>query len=290
MTSATPRVAGRVRRGPTRVGSTTSVSWALPAALLAPMALFVLGLFVLPFVMVVTTAFTDAATDSWSLTNFQEFFSRSVGWTALRNTLIIGVGTTVVAAAVAVPYAYGMVRHPRWRALFIAVLFAPLLINGVVRVFGYQLLARFVDRVWPWGDLPLLYSLTGVVISLVVFMFPQMTVAVFASLDRMDRRLVDAAQTLGAGNWQVFRTVVLPAARPGIVAGSIITFGASAGSYLAPAMVGGGRVPAMPTLIYGSVSGAGSWNFGAAVAVVLMAIILPLMILSLAQSTRRSVP
>ncbi|MFC0531552.1 ABC transporter permease [Phytohabitans kaempferiae] len=260
--------------------------------LVLPLVGFVVLLFVLPFVAVARSGFgemTAGQVSGFSVENYATFLGSSLYLKALLNTLIIGAATVVLAALAGLPYAYLLRTKPRLRTFAIFALFAPLLVNGVVRVYGVQLLVRAVNRglaALGIPELPVLYSMYGIVIGMVLFMFPQMTIAIYASLDRMDDRLAEAARTLGAGRWQIIRHVVLPHARPGLVAGGVLTFAAAAGSYLGPAMLGGGKVVTMPTLIYSSFSATGDWSFGAAVATILTVVLLPIMAYSMVRSMR----
>lgn len=246
--------------------------------LATPLTVFSLLFFVGPFLTVVQSALLlDGAA---GLDNFARAFDSPVFWRAVANTVRSSLWAVVITAGIAVPFAYGLVMRPRGRQLMLSLLFAPLVINGIVRIYGLQatlnlLNQTLVDLGLISMPLPLNYSMTGIVIGLVVFQLPLMTIAVWASLARLDHTLIAAARTLGAGRLRTLLHVVLPSAVPGLVGGSILVFANSAGSFILPAMLGGGRVLTLPQLVFNSVSTDVEWGYGSALALILVVIVLP---------------
>jgi putative spermidine/putrescine transport system permease protein len=244
-------------------------------------------MFLYPAISVIRTSVAesnDLHAGGFSLDHYISFFSDELYVSALRNTLLIAVLTSLITGAFGLVYAYQLTVRPGLRRLQLALLLTPLLVNGVVRIFGLQLGLISVNDLLTWlglidAPLGLNYSFTGIVIALVMFQFPFMAMAVYASLSRLDMSLVEAAQTLGAGRISVLLRVVFPLAVPGLVAGGVLTFAAAAGTFIVPAMMGGGRVNTVPQMIYTSVSQSQLWATASAFAVILVVVlVIPIMI------------
>jgi len=253
----------------------------------APLLLFTAFMFVYPAVSVIRTSLAESnALDAggFTLRHYVDFFSDELYVKALTNTLSIAVLTVLVTGVLGLVYAYQLTMRPGLRQLQLALLLTPLLVNGVVRIFGLQLgLISVDDLLGRLGltdsPLGLNYSFTGIVIALVMFQFPFMAMAIYASLSRLDTSLVEAAQTLGANRFSVLLRVVFPLAVPGLVAGGVLTFAAAAGTFIVPAMMGGGRVNTVPQMIYTSVSQSQLWATASAFAVILVVVlVIPIML------------
>lgn len=251
-------------------------------SLAAPILIMSLIVFVVPFLSVIRTSVAPGrglASDGWSWEHYQRVFSDSVYLRALVNTLWLAAVAVVITAGLGLVYAYLLATRPRFQKLQLALLLAPLLINGVVRIFGLQLGVEALNRLLVDSGLlerPLniIYSPAGVILAFVMFQFPFMAAAIFASLARLDTSLLEAARTLGAGRVQTFLRLVLPMAMPGVAAGSVLSFAGAAGSYIVPAMMGGGRVVTMPQMIFSSVGQMNEWGAASALAVVLITVLL----------------
>lgn len=247
-----------------------------------PIAVFLLIMFVSPFVIVVVSAFSG---DEGVAANFARAFGSVVFWQAVKNTVISALLTVLITGAVALPFGYGLIMHARGRNVMLALLFAPLVINGIVRIYGMEAGLGLINTVLTklgiiHDALPLNDSMPSIVIGFSGFMFPLMAVATYSSLARLDHSLIHAARTLGANRWRVLLHVVLPSAVPGLASGAILVFAASAGSYILPAMMGGGKVITLPQLVYDSISTNVGWNYSAALSLVLVALVVPFLLIA----------
>lgn len=128
--------------------------------------------------------------------------------------------------------------------------------------------------------LPLLFNEWAVLIGLVHTFLPFMVFPLYASLEKLDPTLLEAARDLGASRWTRFRRVVLPACAPGIAAGAILVFVPSLGSFVTPDLLGGARSMMVGNLIQNQMLLARDWPFGSALSVWLMAICLGLILLA----------
>ena len=120
----------------------------------------------------------------------------------------------------------------------------------------------------------LLFTFTGIVIALVHVLVPFMVLAVWASLQKLDATTEQAAQSLGAGLPTVLRRIVFPQVIPGVLSGGLIVFSLAASAFATPAIIGGRRLKVVPTTIYDEFLGNLNWPLGAALAVILLAIVL----------------
>jgi len=109
---------------------------------------------------------------------------------------------------------------------------------------------------------------------LVYSFLPFMILPIYSTLEQLDPRLVEASHDLYAGRIQTFLNVIWPAAKPGVAAGSILVFAPALGAFVAPDLLGGGKVMLLGNLIQNQFSTARNWPFGAAVAILLTVVVL----------------
>lgn len=254
-------------------GSRFSVS--PPWALATPLILVGVALFVIPVALVVTASVEGEN----ALEQYGAFLTSGYHLQILLRTVLLSVVSVLITALLSFPFAYFLAtRSSRIAALCVIALFLPMLVNAVVRIFGIQVFLRSLNNLLGLVGLPALptaYNENAVVIAFVMFLFPYMTLPIFASLSHMNLSIVEAARTLGAGAGAVMARVVLPSARPGLIAGSVMCFALASGSFIVPAMMGGGRVQTMPLLVYNAVATASNFAFAAATAMILLVVVLP---------------
>lgn len=216
--------------------------------------------------------------DGFTLAHFQRFLSDpfylSVLWRTVRLSLVI----TLICAAIGFPLAYIMARvGPRQRLWLIVLVILPLMTSVVIRTFGWMvLLSRsglipellrdmgLVER-----NFAIMRTEAAIVIGMVQVLLPFMTLSILGVISRIDVRLEEAARTMGCSFLQTLRSVVLPLAMPGVVAGSLLVFTLSASSFVTPNLLGGSRIQVLAASIYRSVTQTLDWQFAAAQAVIL---------------------
>lgn len=181
------------------------------------------------------------------------------------------------------PMAYHMAtRAPEKRNLWIMLVTIPFWTNLLIRTYAWILILRdegLMNRVLmalhiTSQPLQLLYNDFAVGIGLLYSYLPFMVLPIYANLERMDWRLTEAAADLYANRWRTLWKVTIPLAAPGILAGCVLVFIPAIGSYLAPALLGGGQSLMIGTMIEQQFGTAGNWPFGSAASVVLMAVVL----------------
>lgn len=265
------------------------------AALLAPATLLFVAVLVIPLVMTVFLSFYSwgqytGIVEVFTRENWIEVFSDPYFGEIFLRTLRIAVLTTLVAALFGTPEAYILKRmSPRWRGMFLLVILGPLLMSVVARTLGWALLfggANGVANQALMGlglidaPLPFMFTETGVVVALAHVMMPFMVLSVWASLQRLDPQVENAARSLGASQFTIVHRVLLPQIMPGILSGAIIVFALSASAFATPAIIGGRRLKVAATLAYDEFLNTLDWPLGAAVAVLLLIAIVLIIVAS----------
>jgi ABC-type spermidine/putrescine transport system permease subunit I len=191
--------------------------------------------------------------------------------------------TTIGSLMLALPLAYYVVRFvsPRWRVLLVLALIVPGWVSVLIRTYSWNLVigesglmnwlllsAGVIDE-----PIKLLFTKAAVVIGLIYIYLPYMLVPIYASIERLDNSVLEAAENLGAGPLRRFLHVTLPLIAPGIIAGCVITFIPAVGEYLVPNMLGGLKGMMYGNLITTAFSNF-DWPFGSALSMVLLVSIL----------------
>ncbi|WP_028552309.1 putative 2-aminoethylphosphonate ABC transporter permease subunit [Paenibacillus sp. UNC451MF] len=230
----------------------------------------------IPLCLLFAKAFVDREDTFIGLANFVQYFSTPSLFRSLTNTLYISVVSTVIAASLAFLYAYGIVRTAiRGKAFFkyaaLLPLFAPTMMHGIALtyLFGNQgLVTTGFFGFFPQGIKIPLYGPVGIIISEVIYLFPQAFMIFAAALSMTDYRLYEAAKTLGAGKTRTFMTVTLPSVKYGLISAIFVCFTASFTDFGAPQAVGG-QFNVLATDIYKQVIGQQNFSMGAAVGILL---------------------
>jgi putative spermidine/putrescine transport system permease protein len=260
--------------------------WARATILLTPpLAWFVL-LYLAALVVLLITAFwqinpfTTNIERVWSLTNFTTIFSSPAYRGIILRTVGMAAVVTLTDSVVAFPFAYFMARvaKPRTRtALFVAILL-PLWASYLAKVYSWLLIFTH-DGPLEWGlgkiglgQVHLIYTNWAVFTVFCYLWLPFMIIPVYAALERIPASQLEASQDLGARTWRTVRSVMLPLALPGIVAGSIFTFSLTLGDYITPLLVGGTSANFMGNIIYSNIGIANNVPFAAAMAMIPIAI------------------
>jgi putative spermidine/putrescine transport system permease protein len=247
----------------------------LPIGLMAMMSFLTGNPVVAPNVTLTTRHYARIIGDPYYL---------EVIWTTIR----IGLLTTLIALAIGYPLAHWMARikSRAGHALLLMAVLAPMLTGIVVRTFAWmtllsdkgvinQTLISFGLIIQP---LKLMYNETGTVIGLVHIYVPFMVLTLTGVIGRIDERLEQAAENLGASPLRAFLEVTLPLSLPGILAGSLLVFALSISAYVTPILLGGFQVMTLPILIYQQISANFNVSFAAALGMVLLLVSLALVV------------
>jgi putative spermidine/putrescine transport system permease protein len=226
--------------------------------------------------------------------NYTWFFSTPVNITVLQRTFVLSLVVTLICLLLAYPYAYLMTFvNAGWRVLMIIVVLAPFWTSPLVRNFAWISLLQdngVINDALAWlgfGRIRMLGEVKGVAIGMVHITLPFMILPLFATLEKIDRRLLDAAASLGARPSVAFVRIYIPLSFPGIVSGSLLVFVVSLGFYLTPAMLGSPQQSMLSQLVVTQVAVLGAWGRSGAMGAVLLAATLALLGLA-ALAARRS--
>jgi spermidine/putrescine transport system permease protein len=209
----------------------------------------VLLLLHLPLLILVAFAFNASRFSvewtGFTLAWFRGLLDRPDILDGLRNSLIVGVSSTVISTVLGTMLALALSRHRfRGRRAVESLLYVPLVTPEIV--VGISLLVLF-------AAIGVRLGLTTIVLAHVAFSISFVTVVVRARLAGMDAHLEEAAMTLGAGPWRSFRRVTLPLIMPGVVAGALLAFTLSFDDYVITSFVSGSGSSTLPVVIYGMV-------------------------------------
>jgi putative spermidine/putrescine transport system permease protein len=259
--------------------------WLRPILLLLP-PLGWLGVFYLASLTVLflsafwgIDSFTGKLNHVWNVDNFRTLWDDSIYRHIAWHTLWMATLVTLTDAVLALPFAYFMARiaAPRLRAVLFVLVLLPLWSSYLARIYAWRLILAHDGALnWSLGkvglpSLGVAYTDWAMWIVFSYVWLPFMILPVYAAMERIPDSYVEASQDLGARGWRTTRSVVLPLALPGIVAGSIFTFALTLGDYITPLLVGNSQF--IGTVIYRNVQGlTNNLPFAAAYATVPLAI------------------
>jgi spermidine/putrescine transport system permease protein len=207
----------------------------------------------------------------------------------------IAATATVIALLIGYPAAFAIsLAPPRRHTLLLFLVMLPFWTSYLVRTYAWMVLlnrAGLVNAALIGGGLrseplDMLYTEFAVVLGLVYSYLPFVILAIYTSISRLDRALLEASADLGAGAWRTFRKVMLPLTLPGIATGAVFIFVLSIGNFVTADLLGGGRVQMVGNLVYDQFLTARDWPFGAALALGLIAVMMILLFLQAAISGR----
>lgn len=221
--------------------------WGLVPLYVVQLALFVVPLAIM-FVYSFWTTQNFQIVTAWTLDNYRTFFASWTYPVVLLRTLVTSLIITLLTLLMAYPLAYVIVRHARrWQKLLLGAIVLSFWTSGLLRAYAWMALlgdSGIINKglkALGWIDAPLpflLYSPFAVVLVMVYFSLPFAVIAIYASLEKMDWSLVDAATDLGASPLRAFRYVTLPQTMPGVVSASVLTFVPLTGMFFVPMLMG----------------------------------------------------
>jgi putative spermidine/putrescine transport system permease protein len=252
-------------------------AWRKPGFLLVPAIGFLLLFYLLPILHVVGLSFDFPL---FKLAHYGKFFTGKIYIQVLIKTLWLSASVTLICLLLGYPVALALAKsRSTIRNLILLLVIIPYLTSFLVR--SYALIIVLSDRGLINGllsemgilDQPiqLVYNTFGVYVGMVHIMLPFMILPLYGVMTNIDHRLVNAAQSLGAGPVLSFLRVYLPLSFPGITSGCLIVFVLSLGFFITPALLGGLGDIMLVNLISVQVSRLGNWEFASAASVVLLA-------------------
>lgn len=251
--------------------------------LLAPFLLWILLLIVLPHIGIGYLSLREKVAPrvyEFGFANYVDFIRKPIYWNTLMRTAVMSILVTALTLCIGFPVAYyiAKIAGQRSRAALFLLCLVPLWVSDLVRAFGWIMLLRetgVVSGLLQWaglaaGPVELLYNDVTVIVGLIYTVVLFMIVPIVSTLDGMDNSLIEAGYNLGGGRLTVLRRIVIPYAMPGIVAGCIVVFMLTAGSYLTPILLGGKNSMWFTEQIYDQFITRYNWESGATFGILLL--------------------
>jgi spermidine/putrescine transport system permease protein len=215
----------------------------------------------------------------------------SIFWRSLRLSII----TTVLTLLLGFPTAYFIATRPRHtREVWVFLVTIPFWTNLLIRTFAIQQIIRnegivntllraagIIDQ-----PLQIMYTDWAILFGMVYVYLPLMVLPLYASMEKLDFRLIEAAYDLYAGRFSVLRRIIIPLVKPGIIAGSILVFIPSLGAYVTPRVLGGGKNMMLGNLIELQFGAGRNWPLGAAISITLMAVVMVALLVYVRNASR----
>jgi spermidine/putrescine transport system permease protein len=262
-------------------------------ALLAPGGLWLLAFFLVPILImlvysVMPRGIYGGVERGFTLEHYRRFFD-PLYLDILQRTFVWSIACTVICLALGYPVAYVIARGGRWKNLLLFLVVLPFWTSFLVRTFAMIFLMRDTGLINAWllklgwiqDPITMLYTPFAVMAGLVYGFLPFMILPIYASLEKLDHSLLEAAEVLGARPAERFRRVTLPLSMPGVVAGCLLVFIPALGSFLTADLLGGAKQLMIGNLVQNQFSAARNWPFGSAASFIVMALVLVAVLLYL---------
>ena len=263
--------------------------------LLAPAGLWFAVMLVLPLCFVVVISFGERAAAGGYIPafTFAQYANLPARWTAFANTLLLAPLGTLLSLLIAYPLAYflAMRANPKHRTLLLILVIVPFWTSILIRSYAWIFLMGgkglpALIAALGLGHIQMINTPFAVLVGIVYGYLPLMVFPVYVSLERLDKRLLEASADLGSPPWRTFLQVTLPMSMPGVATGCMLVFILLMGEFLIPAMLGGGKVFFVGNALVDLFLQSRNWAFGSAVAVALVLVML-ITVTAYMRATRR---
>ncbi len=261
------------------------VSSRIALALLLPALLVNLVVFLVPMGNLAMLSFREANAGGallggFTLATWAKMFGDIFYAELVRDSVVIALSITGLTLLCSYPIALFIHRAPdRWKNILIVACVSPLLVSAVVRTYGWMvilgdggIIAAMLRGLGMEKAPRMVFNTTGVVVGLTEILMPYMILALIAGFGRLNASLEEAAASLGARPFTVFRRVVLPLTLPGIMLGCLLAFVLAVSSFITPKLLGGGRIFLLATEIYDQAIVTLNWPVAAALSIVVLVI------------------
>jgi len=273
--------------------------------LIATPYLWLLGLFLIPFLIVFKISLSDTAiaippyTPTLDLSagwqGIQNFFSGldfenfifltedNLYWKAYLSSLQIAGISTLLTLLVGYPIAYGMAQSSdSWRPTLMMLVILPFWTSFLIRVYSWiGILSNegFLNQFLQWigltsEPLTILNTNNAVYIGIIYTYLPFMVLPIYSALEKMDESLIEAAEDLGCSRFSAFWLVTFPLSRPGMIAGSFLVFIPALGEFVIPSLLGGSSTLMIGKVLWEEFFSNRDWPVASAVAVVLLLLLI----------------
>ena len=255
------------------------------AATIMPVIIWMTAFFVIPVLFIVFISFclrgeTGELIYTVSLSNYKALFNTLYGRIFI-SSLAVALFTTILCLAFGYPFAYIIAKaNKKYKPLLLLLIMLPFWTNSLVRTYAMIILLRTEGIINSYlmqlhiisRPLELLYNNTGVMIGMIYMMFPFMVLPLYASIEKLDKRLIEAAGDLGASPFKAFLKITLPLTKSGIISGAMLVFVPTLGLFFVTDLMGGSKVVLMSNLIKNQFLTARNWPLGSAISTILIII------------------
>lgn len=237
---------------------------------------------VIPLILVVLFSFTQEINGKqvFSIANYRDLMDPIYFKVFLRSIILAG-GSTLICLIVGYPVAYLVSKvNVSKRGTLILLFILPMWMNFLLRTYAWvAILGKngLLNTFLGWFGIPhtsILYTNAAILLGMVYNFLPFMVLPIFNSLSKMDNDLINAARDLGANSLQVFTKVIFPLSLPGVVSGITMVFMPAVTTFAISRLLGGGKFMLIGDLIEQQFTVVGDWNFGSAISIFMMIIIL----------------
>lgn len=243
--------------------------------LAGPYAVWAVGFIVLPLLMIVYYALTDAQ-GRFTLDNLMAI-ADPIHYHAFVQSVLIAFGSTLISLLIAYPLALILSQNRSRNAQVISMIFViPMWINFLLRILALQMILsntgilNAILKFFGIAPLHIMYSKAAILIGMVYDYLPFMILPIYNAMSRIDKDVIEAAHDLGAGNLITFCRIIAPLSLPGVISGIIMVFIPSISEFVVADILGGSKI-----LLYGNVieqefNFSSNWNLGSGLSIVLM--------------------
>ena len=237
---------------------------------------------VIPLIIIVFFSFTQETASGYSFTleNFKRVLN-SQYISVFKRSLILAFESTVLCLILGYPVAYFISKmKSNKRNILIMLFIVPMWMNFLLRTYAWLpilgkngVINNFLSAIG-LNTINILYTDAAVLLGMVYNFLPFMILPIYTVLIKMDNSLIDAAADLGANKRQIFTKVIFPLSMPGVITGITMVFRPAVSTFVISRLLGGGQYMLLGNLIETQFTTMGDWNFGSALAIFMMIIIL----------------
>lgn len=237
---------------------------------------------VIPLIIIVFFSFTQETASGYSFTleNFKRVLN-SQYISVFKRSLILAFESTVLCLILGYPVAYLISKmKSNKRNILIMLFIVPMWMNFLLRTYAWLpilgkngVINNFLSAIG-LNTINILYTDAAVLLGMVYNFLPFMILPIYTVLIKMDNSLIDAAADLGANKRQIFTKVIFPLSMPGVITGITMVFMPAVSTFVISRLLGGGQYMLLGNLIETQFTTMGDWNFGSALAIFMMIIIL----------------
>lgn len=258
-----------------------------------PATVWMLAFFVIPLLLIVIVSFCTRGeigniVYKFTLSNYTRLLS-SLYVDIFIKSILIAIYTTVLCLVIGYPFAYMIASYSKKvKPILLLLVMLPFWTNSLVRTYAMIVLLRtegIINTVLLHiglikVPLHLMYNNTSIMIGMLYIMFPFMVLPLYTSIEKLDKRVLEAAADLGANPVKRFLKVTLPLTKSGIMSGSLLVFVPTLGLFFITDLMGGSKIVLMSNLIKNQFLTARDWPFGSAISVILIIVMISFIVLN----------